>query len=95
MDCAASTERQGYVSSTIRTSLTMATHYFVPGTVGMGVISYAGGLCVAVAADRVPTSDGVAQRICEGFEKRFDEYLTVAREVIAAEQKSIKGGKHH
>jgi len=60
------------------------------GTVGMGIISYAGGLCVAIAADRVPASEGVARRICEGFERRFEEYVSVAREVVEREQGRVK-----
>ena len=59
----------------------------------MGIISYAGNLCVSIAADRVPSSEGVARRICEGFEKRFCEYVRAAREVVAREKERLKNGK--
>lgn len=49
----------------------------------MGIISYAGGISIAVAADRVPISRGVARRICEGFEERFEFYVIRAREVLS------------
>ncbi|KZT64591.1 hypothetical protein DAEQUDRAFT_678332 [Daedalea quercina L-15889] len=52
------------------------------GTIGMGIISYAGGLSIAVAADKVPSSIGVADRICAGFEERFELYVEKAREVL-------------
>ncbi|TBU30100.1 wax ester synthase-like acyl-CoA acyltransferase domain-containing protein [Dichomitus squalens] len=52
------------------------------GTVGIGIMSYAGGLSVAVSADLVPGSEGVARRICEGFEKRFELYVARAKEVL-------------
>lgn len=58
----------------------------------MGIISYAGGLCVSIAADRVPSSEGVARRICEGFERRFEEYVAVAREVVEKEKEKEKRG---
>ncbi|KAI0929578.1 hypothetical protein AcV7_005072 [Taiwanofungus camphoratus] len=53
------------------------------GTIGMGIISYAGGISIAVAADRVPISRDVARRICEGFEERFEFYVIRAREVLS------------
>ena len=49
----------------------------------MGIISYAGGMSIAVAADCVPDSEGVARRICTRFEQRFEEYVRAAREVLA------------
>ncbi|CAL1709951.1 unnamed protein product [Somion occarium] len=52
------------------------------GTIGVGIISYAGGLCISVAADKVPASEGVTRRICERFERRFDCYVRCAKEVI-------------
>lgn len=48
----------------------------------MGIISYAGGLSIAVAADMVPSSQGVARRICEGFEQRFELYVRRAKEIL-------------
>lgn len=59
----------------------------------MGIISYAGGLCVSIAADRVPSSEGVARRICEGFERRFEEYVAVAREVVKKEKEKEERGE--
>ncbi|KZS99885.1 uncharacterized protein LAESUDRAFT_765129 [Laetiporus sulphureus 93-53] len=52
------------------------------GTIGMGIISYAGGLSIAVAADMVPSSQGTAERICARFEERFELYAQRAREVL-------------
>ncbi|CDO68178.1 hypothetical protein BN946_scf184938.g30 [Trametes cinnabarina] len=52
------------------------------GTIGMGIISYAGGICIAVSADMVPGSEGVARRICENFERRFELYVERAKEVL-------------
>ncbi|GJJ11499.1 hypothetical protein Clacol_005732 [Clathrus columnatus] len=51
------------------------------GTLGIGVISYNGGLCVSVAADSVPGTEGVARKLCELFEKRFKVYVERAREI--------------
>jgi len=52
------------------------------GTIGIGIISYAGGLSIAIAADKVALSEGIAQRICEGFEERFELYVRRAEEVL-------------
>ncbi|KAL4242470.1 long-chain O-acyltransferase family protein [Abortiporus biennis] len=52
------------------------------GTLGMGIISYAGDLCISVASDKVPGSEGVARRICERFENRFRMYVECAKEVL-------------
>ncbi|CCM02027.1 uncharacterized protein FIBRA_04103 [Fibroporia radiculosa] len=52
------------------------------GTIGMGIISYAGGISIAVAADAVPASQGIARRICDGFEERFQLYVQRAREIL-------------
>ncbi|OSD00141.1 hypothetical protein PYCCODRAFT_1437698 [Trametes coccinea BRFM310] len=52
------------------------------GTIGMGIISYAGGISIAVSADMVPGSRGVARRICEDFERRFELYVARAKEVL-------------
>ena len=52
------------------------------GTIGVGIMSYAGGLAIGLAADSVPGSEGVARRICEDFEKRFDLYVRRAKEVL-------------
>lgn len=48
----------------------------------MGIISYAGGLCISIAADKVPGSEGIARRICERFERRFDIYVQCARDIV-------------
>ena len=53
-----------------------------PGTIGIGIMSYAGGISIGVAADRVPGSEGVARRICEGFNQRFELYVERATEVL-------------
>lgn len=58
------------------------THFISPGTLGMGIISYAGGLCISVAADKVPQSEGVARRVCERFEARFALYVECAKQVL-------------
>ncbi|OCH91412.1 hypothetical protein OBBRIDRAFT_792348 [Obba rivulosa] len=55
------------------------------GTVGMGIISYAGGLSIAVAADAVPSARGMCRQICESFEERFEVYLARAKEVLVHE----------
>ncbi|KAI0819567.1 wax ester synthase-like acyl-CoA acyltransferase domain-containing protein [Trametes gibbosa] len=52
------------------------------GTVAIGVISYAGGISIAVSADAVPGSEGVARSVCAGFEARFGLYVERAREVL-------------
>ncbi|KAI0657933.1 wax ester synthase-like acyl-CoA acyltransferase domain-containing protein [Cubamyces menziesii] len=52
------------------------------GTIGIGIISYAGGISIAVSADRVPGSEGVTRRICESFERRFALYVARAKEVL-------------
>lgn len=52
------------------------------GTLGIGVISYNGGLCVSVAADSVDGTKNVARRLCERFEERFKIYVERAREVV-------------
>ncbi|KAI0372646.1 hypothetical protein BV20DRAFT_1034364 [Pilatotrama ljubarskyi] len=52
------------------------------GTIGIGIISYAGGIAIAVSADMVPSSKGVTRRICENFEKRFELYVARAKEVL-------------
>ncbi|KAI0644284.1 wax ester synthase-like acyl-CoA acyltransferase domain-containing protein [Trametes meyenii] len=52
------------------------------GTIGIGIISYAGGLSIAVSADLVPSSEGVTRRICENFEQRFELYVARAKEVL-------------
>ena len=52
------------------------------GTIGIGIMSYAGGISIGVSADLVPGSEGVARRICEGFERRFELYVARAKEVL-------------
>lgn len=56
------------------------------GSIGMGIISYAGSISISVAADMVPASQGVCQRICEGFEERFELYVERAKEVLSREE---------
>lgn len=55
------------------------------GTIGIGIMSYAGGISIGVSADLVPGSEGVARRICEGFERRLEVYVARAREVLEHE----------
>ncbi|KAI0741746.1 wax ester synthase-like acyl-CoA acyltransferase domain-containing protein [Daedaleopsis nitida] len=55
------------------------------GTIGIGIMSYAGGLSIGVSADLVPGSEGVARRICESFERRFELYVARAKEVLEHE----------
>ena len=68
--------------------LTHHSHTTYTGTLGMGIISYAGGMSISIAADCVPASsnsvgsEGVARRVCERFETRFEEYVSAAREVL-------------
>ena len=52
------------------------------GSIGIGIMSYAGGISIGVSADLVPGSEGVARRICEGFEQRFELYVARAKEVL-------------
>ena len=49
----------------------------------MGIISYAGGMSIAIAADSVPGSQGVARTICDRFERRFEEYVSAAEQVLS------------
>lgn len=61
----------------------MITEYLIRlGTIGMGIISYAGGLCISVAADKVPGSQNITKRICERFERRFEIYVQHARDIV-------------
>ena len=52
------------------------------GTIGVGIMSYAGGIAIGLSADRVPGTEGVARKICEDFERRFELYVTRAKEVL-------------
>ncbi|KAI1785169.1 wax ester synthase-like acyl-CoA acyltransferase domain-containing protein [Ganoderma leucocontextum] len=52
------------------------------GTMGIGIMSYAGGISIAVSADLVPDSEGVTRKICEGFERRFELYVARAKAVL-------------
>ncbi|RDX40998.1 hypothetical protein OH76DRAFT_1412509 [Lentinus brumalis] len=52
------------------------------GTLGIGIMSYAGGISIGVSADHVPGSEGIARRICEDFERRFELYVSRAKEVL-------------
>lgn len=52
----------------------------------MGIISYAGGMSISIAADRVPESEGVARRVCERFEKRFQEYVAASEQALGADK---------
>lgn len=78
MDGASASSRQRCARS--RTVSAASDHHL--GTLGVGIISYAGGLSIAVAADKVPSSVGVTERICARFEERFELYVQKAREVL-------------
>lgn len=52
------------------------------GTLAIGIMSYAGGIAIALSADAVPGGEGIAQRICVDFERRFELYLARAKEVL-------------
>jgi len=56
------------------------------GNIGIGILSYAGGISISIAADKVPGSEGVARRICERFEERFSLYVTRAKALLDAEE---------
>lgn len=66
------------------------------GTLGIGIITYGGGVCVTVTADKVVLPNGgkgadgaeenVARRICKGFEQRWDDYLKAAELVLQREE---------
>ncbi|KIJ55141.1 hypothetical protein M422DRAFT_23789 [Sphaerobolus stellatus SS14] len=58
------------------------------GTIAIGILSYAGGISISVAADKVPGSEGVARRLCEKFEERFDIYVTKAKNALNASDES-------
>ncbi|PRP84117.1 hypothetical protein PROFUN_04108 [Planoprotostelium fungivorum] len=52
------------------------------GTLGIGIISYAGDLYISVSADKVKGGEGVARRLTDKFERRWREYLEAANKVI-------------
>lgn len=52
------------------------------GTLGIGIISYAGSICISVSADHVRGSEGVARRLTAKFEKRWSQYLEAAEQVL-------------
>jgi hypothetical protein len=56
------------------------------GTIGLGVISYAGGICISVATDKVLGTEGTANRICQRFEKRFALYVARAKQILEHEE---------
>lgn len=54
------------------------------GTLGIGIISYADGICITIAADHVEgsPSDGVARRLTEKFSIRWKQYCQVADDIL-------------
>ena len=48
--------------------------------------TYGGSLTISVSADRIHGSEGVSNRVCRAFEKRFELYLKLANEVLDAEK---------
>lgn len=55
------------------------------GTLGIGIISYADGICITIAADNVPgsPSEGVAHRLTNKFAARWQQYMDTADEILA------------
>ena len=56
----------------------------------MGIISYAGGMSISIAADRVAESEGVARRVCARFETRFQEYVAAAEKTLGETHAKIE-----
>ncbi|UZJ57086.1 hypothetical protein CBS101457_006406 [Exobasidium rhododendri] len=59
-------------------------------TLGIGIISYAEGVCITIAADHVRGrySEGVAHRLTDKFEQRWKQYIQIADEVLERSEKS-------
>jgi hypothetical protein len=55
------------------------------GTLGIGILSYAGELSISVVADAVEGDEadgGVARRVCDDFAETFALYLRAAEELL-------------
>ena len=52
------------------------------GTLGIGICSYGGDFSISISADRVEGSEGVAARLTDKFERRWNEYVETSRALI-------------
>ncbi|TKY88498.1 hypothetical protein EX895_002486 [Sporisorium graminicola] len=52
------------------------------GTLGIGICSYGGDFSISISADRVEGSEGVAARLTDKFERRWNDYVEVSRNLI-------------
>ncbi|CBQ73480.1 conserved hypothetical protein [Sporisorium reilianum SRZ2] len=52
------------------------------GMLGIGICSYGGDFSISISADRVEGSEGVAARLTDKFERRWNEYVEVSRTLI-------------
>lgn len=54
------------------------------GTLGIGIITYADGICITIAADNVEgaPSDGVTRRVAQKFATRWAQYCQVADDIL-------------
>lgn len=66
-------------------------------TLGIGIITYDGKVCVTICADGVKREDGsrekIARRLCKAFEDRWKEYVEAAEKVL--EQDPGAGRRRH
>lgn len=62
------------------------------GTLGIGIISYNGNVCITIAADHVEgaPSEGVARRLTDAFERRWAQYLETADQILKRAETSRK-----
>lgn len=62
------------------------------GTLGIGIISYNGSVCITVSADHVKgaPSEGVARRLTDAFERRWTQYLETADQILKRAETSRK-----
>lgn len=52
------------------------------GTLGIGICSYGGDFSISISADHVPESSGVAARLTESFEKRWQQYVDASEKLL-------------
>ena len=68
---------------------TVAPPQGTQGTVGIGILSYAGGLCISAIADADPNQNaierqgGLARTICDDFDKTAAKYLDAVNDDAA------------
>ena len=65
------------------------------GTLGIGICSYGGDFSISISADKVEASEGVAARLTEKFEQRWQEYVDVSRRLIEKTASSKGEKKKH